>query len=437
MNRPYALPFVLALAVSLSSFAGAQSYSVTNIAAASPRAVDSNGNVAGVYEASKRPPVAHAFFWSKSGGFLDLGTLGGDDSAAFGINAAGQVVGQANMSAGMPDQAFLWIKSAGMSDLGNLGGASSSANAINSSGQVAGQSDTASTYAHAFLWTQSAGLKDLGTLPSGQQSSANAINSSGEIAGWSNSGANNPSTAITWTQSAGMVNLGINASCGSVALGINDSAQVVGWFNNSASCDFTSHGFSWTQKGGLKDLGLLPGGLYSFAYGINAAGQIVGTGSSSSSAALALLWTTDGMVHDLNTLISAKVPRTLISANAINNAGQIVVDATTKTGTGAYALLLTPIMNTALGSSPNPSKVGQAVTFTATVSSIAGPPPNGEQVTFKSGIAVLGTGSLSKGVATFTTSTLPVGSHKITATYAGDVNYASSKSAILTQVVTH
>ena len=50
-----------------------------------------------------------------------------------------------------------------------------------------------------------------------------------------------------------------------------------------------------------------------------------------------------------------------------------------------------------LVSSLNPSLVGQAVTFTASMSSIAGTPPNGETITFHNGSAVLGTGPLSGG----------------------------------------
>jgi hypothetical protein len=93
-------------------------------------------------------------------------------------------------------------------------------------------------------------------------------------------------------------------------------------------------------------------------------------------------------------------------------------------------------MSTTLTSSPNPSQRGQAVTFTATVTSIAGAPPNGEQVVFKSGATVLGSGSLAAGVATLTTSSLGVGKNRISATYAGDAIYASSKSPLLTQTVT-
>jgi hypothetical protein len=90
---------------------------------------------------------------------------------------------------------------------------------------------------------------------------------------------------------------------------------------------------------------------------------------------------------------------------------------------------------TSLVSSRNPSLVGQAVTFTATVSSTAGTPPNGEIVTFSSGTAVLGTVPLSGGSASLTTSSLPLGASTITASYPGDVSLAASTSPGLKQVV--
>ena len=90
---------------------------------------------------------------------------------------------------------------------------------------------------------------------------------------------------------------------------------------------------------------------------------------------------------------------------------------------------------TTLVSSLNPSLVGQAVTFTATVSSTAGTPRNGELVTFKNGSSVLGTGALSAGTAALTTSSLPAGTDTITATYPGDANFSGSTSPGLRQVV--
>lgn len=90
---------------------------------------------------------------------------------------------------------------------------------------------------------------------------------------------------------------------------------------------------------------------------------------------------------------------------------------------------------TALVSSLNPSVVGQAVTFTATVSSSAGAPPNGETITFKNGSAVLGTAPLSGGMASLTTSSLSAGAFTITASYPGDSTFAASTSPGLRQVV--
>jgi len=89
-----------------------------------------------------------------------------------------------------------------------------------------------------------------------------------------------------------------------------------------------------------------------------------------------------------------------------------------------------------LTSSPNPSAYGQSVTFKAAVTSSVGAPPNGETITFKQGaVAVLGTGTLSGGTATFFTSTLTVGTKGVTAVYSGDSNFASSTSKAVSQVI--
>jgi uncharacterized repeat protein (TIGR03803 family) len=88
---------------------------------------------------------------------------------------------------------------------------------------------------------------------------------------------------------------------------------------------------------------------------------------------------------------------------------------------------------TALSSSSNPSAYGQAVTFTATVTS-AGPTPTGK-VWFKDGTTGLGTVTLSGGVATLANSKLVVGTHPITAEYLGDTASAKSTSSVVDQVV--
>jgi len=87
---------------------------------------------------------------------------------------------------------------------------------------------------------------------------------------------------------------------------------------------------------------------------------------------------------------------------------------------------------TALVSSLNPSTVGQAVTFTATVS--GGTSPTGN-VQFREGATVLATVPLAGATAAFTTSALSVGVHAITAGYGGDADDSASTSAPVNQVV--
>ncbi|MBF0554787.1 MAG: Ig-like domain repeat protein, partial [Nitrospirae bacterium] len=87
---------------------------------------------------------------------------------------------------------------------------------------------------------------------------------------------------------------------------------------------------------------------------------------------------------------------------------------------------------TTLASSLNPSTYGASVTFTATVT---GTSPTGT-VTFMDGTKTLGTASLSgSGQAAYSTSSLSVGTHSITAAYGGDTNNSSSTSAALNQAI--
>jgi hypothetical protein len=88
----------------------------------------------------------------------------------------------------------------------------------------------------------------------------------------------------------------------------------------------------------------------------------------------------------------------------------------------------------AIISSLNPSISGNNVTFTAKISGAGSAAPSGK-VTFLDGAATLAVVTLdATGSATYSTSTLAVGTHPITVNYPGDTNY-STATASLTQTV--
>jgi hypothetical protein len=89
--------------------------------------------------------------------------------------------------------------------------------------------------------------------------------------------------------------------------------------------------------------------------------------------------------------------------------------------------------STSIVSSLNPSEVGKNVKFTATVTSPTATPTG--KVTFMDGSKQLGTKSVAKGKATYSTQTLSQGSHNITAVYEGTADIDGSTSPVLVQVV--
>jgi hypothetical protein len=89
---------------------------------------------------------------------------------------------------------------------------------------------------------------------------------------------------------------------------------------------------------------------------------------------------------------------------------------------------------TALTSSINPSKFGQAVTLTATVTPEFGGDATGT-VTFNHLGTVLGKVTISGNVAKLTITNFVVGTDHIDAIYSGDGNYLTSTSATLAQTI--
>jgi probable HAF family extracellular repeat protein len=278
-----------------------------------------------------------------------LGTLGGAESYAYGLNASGQVVGEAETANGI-EHAFLYSQGT-MVDLGTVGGAVSYATAINSSGQVVGMAETSSADTsnnqRAFLYT-SGTMVDLTSQISGN-SIAKGINDSGEAVGVSYTGSNASGAAFSYSGGQ-LTNLGggtaeaINSSGAiaaetstytgviysngkTTAIPFGPSAEITA-INNLGQVVGDSQRVGPEQAclddgGAFISLGTLAG-YYSTAYAINDNGQIVGY----SSYALggqdfhAFLYS-NGQMADLNNLIAPDSGWELYEADAINNSGQI------------------------------------------------------------------------------------------------------------------
>jgi len=103
------------------------------------------------------------------------------------------------------------------------------------------------------------------------------------------------------------------------------------------------------------------------------------------------------------------------------------------TGTASVTVTTSTLTatTTTLSASSTAPTYGTSVTLTASVS----PAAAAGTVIFYNGSTQLGTGTLSSGTATYTTTALPIATNTITATYAGNTTYASSTSDSVTVTV--
>jgi probable HAF family extracellular repeat protein len=166
-------------------------------------------------------------------------------------------------------------------------------------------------------------LVDLGTLPGGHASYAAAISDSGQVVG-SATTVSGTTTAISWTAAGGMVAIGAPAAhTYSAATAVNESGQVVGYWSSDGGSSGGWRGFSWTEEGGMRDLGTLPGSSHAFVVprGVDDAGQVVGSTTAPDGLSHPFTWTEeDGIVDRVGTIGfgSSTYP------SGVNAGGQVV-----------------------------------------------------------------------------------------------------------------
>jgi probable HAF family extracellular repeat protein len=357
LGSPYTIRIRLALLaiLGLSLFATEVSagalYSITDLGIESlPAGISPNGTVYGTAEGQ---PILY-----QNGQRVSIPGLSGGASTASYNNLGQAAINVVNQAQTSSIRAYL-EGPGGVKDLGSLGGANTIAAGLNSMGEVAGAAQTSSGDYHAFA-TSGGQLLDLGTL-GGAASGATAINDSGQVVGSSatGSGANH---AFLFDGHK-MLDIGTLGGTNSQATAINSSGLIVG---SSATSSGVTHAFLYSA-GAMHDLGSL--GDASYAYGINASGQIIGMAYVPNSTGGVLshaFFSSGGPLVDLNSLIPANSGWILESATGISTDGTIV-------GYGLFngvrhGFVLTPVPV------PVPSPEPASIAFFAVVlASIGGP----------------------------------------------------------------
>jgi probable HAF family extracellular repeat protein len=169
---------------------------------------------------------------------------------------------------------------------------------------------------------------EVGALhPGGTSIGRHMDSAGGQVVGSSGVTHGSDTRAFIWNTS-GMHDLGtLPGGNYSEAFGVNDAGTVVGDSNTKESMI----AFVWTAKDGIRELSPLPGDVSSRAFAINNAGEIVGY-SSGAKGVRAVIWSAKLEVSSLGTLPGGKYSE----ARAINDAGEVVGVSANSSGRHAF-----------------------------------------------------------------------------------------------------
>ncbi len=296
---------------------------------------------------------------------IDLGTLGGKNSWTNygGINDRGDAVGMAETSVPDPDgedfcafgtkltcRPFLW-RDGHMIGLPTLGGNNGQASAINNREQIVGISETTvqdsgcppskpGKIISPVLWEKGE-ARALPTVAGDPDGFVQGMNDQGQAVGSSGTCANIATHAVLWENGTAFQLKDVGRD-GNAAYAINDHGQIVGYVT---SPDGTTIIAALWQNGGVTTIPTLPGDSAAFATGINNRGEVVGSTFNSVGWSHGFI-SQDGVMTDLNTIISGDSNLFIIAASNINESGQISGMATVMSGPDEgkiHAILLTPV----------------------------------------------------------------------------------------------
>jgi probable HAF family extracellular repeat protein len=301
-----------------------------------PTGLNEDAAVVGlVFGAHPRP----GFLWTPGEGMRNLARLAGTDGFdPRAINDFGRIAGSARVD-DVIFQPVLWDAARGVVVLTPPGSPLlGEALDISNTDLAVGWVRDGVGPERAFVWDSVNGMRDLNTLAGiSNFERAAAINDSGQVAG--ETIVNGNSHAVIWDPIDGLLDL--TTGIFGFTSDINNHGAVVGW------TDFgvvdRVHAFLY-QSGEMTDLGALRRSR-SYALALNDVGQVVG--QAVAGQGIPLGWFYDGdQMWNLNRLIDQSLGWIIVSADDINDAGQIVATARRRHDPfpdHEYILLLDPI----------------------------------------------------------------------------------------------